>query len=152
FDVTTTAAPPAHGMTISSLWRRPATSFDDRTSSTVTGRPQKIASGFVAAFSREATTILAIARSSYPNSAAYRSAIMAYPPFWATFPNGISNSACGDPHRGEEAPSSPQPSGAAGGGDGGRGRVGTAHTTTSHRPSSIAAAARQTIPAGEAPP
>ena len=34
----------------------------------------------------------------------------------------------------------------------GRGRAGAAHTTTSHRPSSIAAAARHNMPMGLAPP
>src|SRR6185503_8857779 len=63
----------------------------------------------------------------------------------------MSNSAWGEPVMFDDAPNADQLRGAFAASDG-VGRLGAAHTTTSHRPSSIAAAARHTMPIGVAPP
>src|SRR3954449_3655379 len=63
----------------------------------------------------------------------------------------MSNSACGEPVMFDDAPNDNHVRGMFAPTDG-VGRLGAAHTTTSHRPSSIAAAARQTMPIGVAPP
>ncbi len=60
------AAPPTHGITISSMCSGSATSFEASTSSTVMGFPKKTASGLAQALTRWSAAILARARSSQP--------------------------------------------------------------------------------------
>ena len=63
----------------------------------------------------------------------------------------MSNSAWGEPVMLDDAPNADHVRGMFAASDG-VGRLGAAHTTTSHRPSSMAAAARHTMPIGVAPP
>ncbi len=67
-------------------------------------------------------------------------------------PNGSSNSAWGEPHALLDAPYTQRSSKRGGIGGAGDGCITVAHTTTSHSPSSMAAAARHTMPTDEAPP
>ena len=63
----------------------------------------------------------------------------------------MSNSAWGEPMMSDDAPYGDHARGMCFGSDG-VGRPGAAQTTTSHRPNSMAAAARHTMPTGVAPP
>src|SRR6478735_9535002 len=63
----------------------------------------------------------------------------------------MSNSACGEPVMFDDAPNDDHERDVLAASDG-VGRLGAAQTTTSHRPSSMAAAARHTMPIGVAPP
>ena len=96
---TTTAAPPVHGITISSMRSGSAITGDASTSSRVRGWPKKTASGLAHALRRAGRprSWPAPARPSRTGrgSAGRTSRSRSSGP---TLPYGISNSACGEPH------------------------------------------------------
>ena len=67
-------------------------------------------------------------------------------------PYGSSNSPCGEPNALLDAPYTQRSSKRGRFGGAGDGCITVVHTTTSHSPSSIAAAARHTMPTEDAPP